>query len=342
MSSEITVQGPAPTTIQREAADSIMGLLKKYGGNIRKVLPEHLKGDRFAMLVMNSIAATPALAGCSGVSFINSVLLASNLGLEIRKNSCYLIPFGKECQLIIDYHGKMELARRAGVGAIQCELIREGDVFEYGLDGSELVFKWRISLGKRGEVIGGFAAAMINGTRQITVMRLDEIEAIRRRAKSGCGVPFQHFGKTMPALTLAEIRAKDPATMQFKDPYRVPWVTDWDRMARKTIIHRAANDWPQSPELLTAQELDTSADIGAPQPVAVELVDMMQALDPADVRPMVEAGDPTQARISALCSTPRGMEALKRQGINDPAEIEPEDRAVVLAALERDLAGAAR
>lgn len=308
MSNELT------TPIQREAADSVMGILKKYGGNIRKTLPKHLTGDRCAMLVMNSIAANPALAGCTPVSFLNSVLLASNLGLEIRKNSCYLIPYGKECQLLIDYHGKMDLARRAGVGSIECELVRAGEEFEYGYDGSHLVFRWRQSFSDRGEVIGGFARAEINGGAQITVMRLDEIEAIRRRAKSGAGIPFSHYGKTMPALTLAEIRAKDPATMQFKDPYRVPWVTDWDRMARKTIIHRAANDWPQSPELCTAQEIDTAVEIGAPQPVAAELTEVLLAIDPADNRPMVSGGGTFEEQREAVKQI--GAAELAKAGLN--------------------------
>jgi hypothetical protein len=117
------------TPVQREAADSVLGILRKYSKNIKGVLPAHLSGDRCAFLVMNSIAQNPKLADCTPVSFLNSVMLAANLGLEIRKNSCYLIPYGRECQLIVDYHGKMELARRAGVGAIHAELVREGDLF---------------------------------------------------------------------------------------------------------------------------------------------------------------------------------------------------------------------
>ena len=323
------------TPIQNEAAASVMGLLKKYGGNIRKTLPKHLTGDRCAMLVMNSIAANPALANCTPVSFLNSVLLASNLGLEIRKNSCYLIPFGKECQLVIDYRGKMELARRAGAGAIQTELVHEGDEFEYGYDGPKLIFHWRHSFKDRGEIIGGFCAAEIHGGTQVTVMTLEDVERIRRRSQNGRAIDGTHYGKPFKGLTLAEIRKLDPATMKFNDPYRVPWVTDWDRMARKTIIHRAANDWPQSPELLTAQEIDTAVDIGAPLPVAEELAEVVLQLDPADNRPMVEAGDRTLAAIKALCSTSKGAAALKAQGISDPDEITPEDRATVLAVLEK-------
>jgi len=47
-------------------------------------------------------------------SFINAVMLAANVGVEIRANSAYLIPYGKECQLVIDYRGLIDIARARG------------------------------------------------------------------------------------------------------------------------------------------------------------------------------------------------------------------------------------
>lgn len=354
------------TAIEQEAAQSVMGLLKHYSANFRKVLPAHLSGDRCAMLVVNSIAANPKLAGCTPVSFINSVLLASNMGLEIRKNSAYLIPYGRECQLIVDYHGKMELARRAGVGAIHCELVREGDTFDYGFDRDGLVFKWKPGT-ERGEVIAGFVSARINGSNQVNIMTLAEIEAIRRRAKSGAATDFQHYGRTVKGLTLAEIRAIDPATLDFKSPYRLPWVTDWDRMARKTIIHRAANDWPLSPQLLVSQEVDDAVDTGAPLPLADGMADVIAAIDPAHNRPMVDGGGDTyeeqreavkrvgaaelekakrgptitsgqQARLVVAGTGGRLDEALRRHGYTAIEQVRQSDFDSVLSAAEEVLA----
>jgi phage RecT family recombinase len=324
------------TPIERQAADSVLGILRKYSKNIKGVLPAHLSGDRCAFLVMNSIAQNPKLADCTPVSFLNSVMLAANLGLEIRKNSCYLIPYGRECQLIVDYHGKMELARRAGVGAIHAELVREGDLFEYGFDKNGPVFEWRPCLGN-GEVKAVFVTATINGSTQFTVMATHEIEKIRARAKAGCAVDFQHFGKTVKGLSLADIRALDIAKLDFKSPYRVPWVTDWDRMALKTVVHRAANSWPMSAALLTAQEIDVAHETGAAMPSAEGLSELVLQIDPADNKPMVTAGDPVEVRIKALASTQRGMEALKKQGVTDPDEIVPEDRERVLAGMQKFL-----
>lgn len=356
----------AETPIQQEAAQSVMGILKQYSGNFRKVLPAHLSPDRCAMLVMNSIATNPKLAGCTPVSFLNSVLLASNLGLEIRKNSAYLIPYGRECQLVVDYHGKMELARRAGVGAIHCELVREGDKFDYGFDRDGLVFDWRP--GKdRVEITAVFVSARINGSNQVNIMTLEEIEAVRRRAKAGAAVDFQHYGRTVKGLTLAEIRAIDVVTMDFKSPYRLPWVTDYDRMARKTVIHRAANDWPMSAQLLTSQEIDDAVDMGAPMPLADGMIEVVAALDPADNRPMVDGGGDTyeeqreavkrvgeaelakakrgapitsgqQARLLAAGAHGRLDEALRRHGYTQVDQVRAADFESVLSAAEEVLA----
>jgi recombinational DNA repair protein RecT len=266
--------------------------MKKNERCFKNVLPKHLNQERWAWLVVNSIRQTPALAGVKPMSFINAVMLASNLGLEIRKNSCYLIPYKDECQLIVDYHGKMELARRAGVGAVHVELVRDGDDFEYGFNSDGLNFRW-VPKQDVGEVIAGFCSSRVNGGHQVNVMYLSEIEAIRKRVRAGCAVPFEKFGKTYPGLTLADIRAKDVASMGFKDPYRQPWVTDWDRMARKTIIHRASNDWPMSAALLTSQEIDTAADMGQAMPIAEGMEGVVLDIDPADNLPMVDGGGDT-------------------------------------------------
>lgn len=307
----IHAQQSLPQTLEQEAATSVLGMLKKYGSSIKGALPKALDKDRFAWLVVNSIRQNPRLAECTPASFLNSVMLASNMGLEIRRNSAYLVPYGKECQLLIDYRGKLDLARRAGNKAISVELVREYDRFEYRRtsQGTHLLHEplllsqssGRLSpVGDTGEVVLAYAMADVGGEeRQIEVMTVSQIEGIRRRAKTGCGVPFQHYGKSMPALSLADIRKLDPATMAFKDPYRVPWVTDYDQQARKTVIHRLCNYLRQSTELLMSQEVDDAVDTGTRMPIAEQLEEMISAIDPADNRPMVESPEGTEEAKAA-------------------------------------------
>lgn len=285
--------------LERQGQQTLLAFMKKNERCFKSVLPKHLNQERWAWLIVNSIRQTPALAGVTPMSFINSIMLASNLGLEIRKNSCYLIPYGKECQLIVDYHGKMDLARRAGVGAIHVELVRDGDEFDYGFNASGLQFNWKPKQDV-GEVIAGFCSSRVNGEHQVNIMYLSEIEAIRRRAKSG-----------RSNLSLEQIRSIDIESLGFKDPNRTPWVTDWDRMARKTLIHRASNDWPMSVAMLTSHEIDTATDMGSPMPIAEGLEGAMLEIDPADNRPMVDGGGDTydDQRESAKLA---GQEELRK------------------------------
>jgi recombination protein RecT len=258
------------TAIEAQAETSLMGLLKKYERSFNNVLPKALTAERWRWLIVNNIRAVPALAGCTPVSFLNSVLLAANVGLEIRKNSAYLIPYGKECQLIIDYRGKMELARRAGVGEISCELVREADEFEwsFGIDGRRFnhvpaLFRrdggMLVPVADRGDIVAGYAAARLPHGLQVEVMLRKDIDRIRGRARGA-------------------------------DSPRSPWNTDYEQMARKTIIHRICNYLPQSPQLVTAQEIDDAEATGHAQPLAPEIAAVAYEIDPADNLPMVNGG----------------------------------------------------
>lgn len=281
------------TTITQQAEASVMDVLKRYSAEFAAVIPKQYTASYFGGLVKVEIAKNPKLAGCTAVSFVNAVLTSASLGLPIRKNSAYLIPYGRECQLVIDYHGKMDLARRAGVGSIHVQDVRVGDDFYHGYGPGGLDFRWTPGA-ERGEITRIFACAKINGDIQYTIMTLAEIEGIRRRAKSGAAVDFQHYGRTVKGLTLAQIREMDVATMAFNDPYRLPWVTDYDRMARKTVLHRAAHDWPLSPQLLISQELDVANDTGTAAPLAPGMDSIVGIVDPADNRPMVDGGGDTR------------------------------------------------
>jgi recombination protein RecT len=290
MSSEII---KADTAIEKQAENSLMGMLKKYERSFAGVLPKALTAERWRWLIVNNIRAVPALAGCTPVSFLNSVLLAANMGLEIRKNSAYLIPYGSECQLIVDYRGKMELARRAGIGVMSVELIHECDEFEdgWGIGGREFKFKPRyfetssgvlVPCEDRGRVVAGFGAAQLAHGWQIEVMTLAQIEHVRKSGR----------GTTGP---------------------NSPWVKHWEQMARKSIIHRLCNYLPMTPELAKAQEVDDAEAIGAPMPIAQELASVAYDIDPADNRPMVDGGGETREEQKAALAVVGAAELAKAE-----------------------------
>jgi len=242
--------------VTRTAEKILLDVIAANKKTLEAILPTQLQGDRFLRLLVGAIRKNQALTQCTPGSFINAVLTATSLGLEIRPNSAYLVPFKSECQLIIDYRGKMDLARRSGkVGVISAKLVHAADEFDYRFDSvSGESFKFRPALwiedeGVRlpleadsaGPVLLGFAFAEIIGSAhfQTTIMPVGEIEAIRKRAAS----------------------AKKTS----------PWDTDWEQMALKTVIHRLCKFLPQSPELDRSQEVDDALATGEPMPMIVDL-----------------------------------------------------------------------
>lgn len=282
------------TPIEAQAADTVMGMLKKYERSFAMVLPKALSPDRWRWLVVNNIRAVPALAGCTPVSFLNSVLLAANVGLEIRKNSAYLIPYGQECQLIIDYRGKMELARRAGVGEMAVELIYEADEFDSGFGPNGRIFHHKpkyfesnngllVPTADRGQVVAGFAAGRLAHGWQIEIMTLQQIEHVRKSARGSDGKSS-------------------------------PWVKHWEQMARKTIIHRLCNYLPSHSQLAIAQEIDDAEAIGAPMPMSAEMAQIEGDIDPADNRPMVDGGGVTREEQKAAAQAVGQAQMGKKHG----------------------------
>lgn len=281
----------AETSIEQAAGNRLSEFLKHWGKGIQKVLPKHLNEERVVQLLVNNVRRTPDLLSTSPASFVNSVLQAANLGLEIRTNSAYLIPFGKECTLIIDYRGKMELARRAGCGAIDVQLVREWDEFTYGFGVAGREFSHKpllfrkgddgrmipVDADERGEYVLGYAAAQLPQGRdwQLAIMTRSEIEAIRRRARGGKG-----------EWSLEQIRNCDIDSVPYKQ--RTPWLTDYDQMACKTLIHRLCKGLPQTAELVLSQQIDDAVDTGATMPLAAQLESLV--IDPEFEQPMLPTG----------------------------------------------------
>jgi len=211
-------------------------MLKKAERQIEAVLPKHLSAERVMMVAWTLIQRTPKLRECTAESVVQSIVQASTLGLELGRHA-HLVPFGNTCTMIPDYKGIVHLARNAGaVRQIDARIVYANDFFEveYGLEPT-LVHK-SDPLGARGAVVGVYAVATIlDGTKKFEVMSKADVDAIRKRSK-----------------------AKDNG----------PWVTDYEEMAKKTVIKRLCKLLPQSYEQPVQQhfadaiELDNRAESG--------------------------------------------------------------------------------
>lgn len=261
---------------------------------IAMVAPKHLTPDRITRIAMTSIQRTPKLLDCTWQSLLSSVLTCTQLGLEPDSVSgrAYLIPYGKVCTLIVGYRGLMELARRSGeIQTLDARVVHKNDDFDFAFGAQpKLHHKPTFLTQDRGEVVAAYAVAIMrNGAAQFEVMSKTEIETIRKRSKAG-----------------------DDG----------PWGTDWNEMARKTVMRRLCKYLPSSPELSQAVILDEQAERGIPQ--ALEPIDIdaepsvpMGGQPPTSLDDVVKQGQPSPGIPTA--SEPTGTPA----GTESPTEAAP-------------------
>jgi len=195
-------------------------------------LPKHLSADRFLRVALTAFTRTPKLLQCTKASLTESLMDCSALGLEPDGRKAHLIPYGNKCQLIVDYKGLVELARRSGeIADIHADVVCENDFFEYSF-GTNGNLEHKPAISSKGVVIAAYSYVKLkDGSSSYEVMNLEEINAIRKRSKaSGSG----------------------------------PWVTDWNEMAKKTVFRRHSKWLPVSSELMKAavdKDYDVPIDI---------------------------------------------------------------------------------
>lgn len=153
--------------------------------------------ERMARIATTEMRRIPKLAECNPMSFLGAVIQCLQLGLEPGGSlgHLYLIPFGKEVQVIVGYRGMIDLARRSGqIISIDARAIYEGDQFDCSL-GLELklghVPDWnnpnRADPAKPRVVYA--MAKLKDGGIYFDVMNKVEVDAIRKRSKSSGSGP---------------------------------------------------------------------------------------------------------------------------------------------------------
>lgn len=195
---------------------------------IARALPAHMTPDRFLRVATTTMLRVPKLANCDQTSFMQAMLTCSQLGIEPDNRRAYLIPFENrklgiiECQLIIGFMGLLELAKRSGeVASWKAETVKERDVFSWESGIIHHSINWREDRGKLECVYS--VVKLSNGEIDTEVMTLAEVESIRQRSRS-----------------------KDSG----------PWVTDFEEMAKKTVIRRHSKRLTLSPEFHDALDRD--------------------------------------------------------------------------------------
>ncbi len=219
MASELKTQ-IAKKTARKSSNDpnhkkSIRDLIRVMEPQIKLALPSAITPERFTRIALSAVSNTPKLAECTQQSFLAALMNAAQLGLEPNTplGQAYLIPFYNnrkkafEAQFQIGYKGLIDLAHRSGdFKNIYAMEVYEHDhfEFEYGLEPKLIHVPAKSG---RGEVIYYYAVyTLTNGGAGFSVMSREDVE---RHAK--------RFSKA------------------YSDG---PWQTNFDEMAKKTLIKK--------------------------------------------------------------------------------------------------------
>jgi len=223
-------------TLVVQDRDTLKDLVTRAKGSLADMLPKHLTVDRVMKMALVAASRQPKLFECTKESFLQAIMKSSELGLDFTGTlgSGYLVPYfnsrlkAYECQFILGYKGMIELAMRSGkVKKINSQVVFINDKFKY-VEGLNPILEHEPQIdGDRGAFRCVYAVVHIEGTEpQIEVMTKDQIEGIKARSKASSG----------------------------------PWVTDYNQMARKTVIRRVFNYIPSSVELQRGTEIDQEFD----------------------------------------------------------------------------------
>ena len=220
--------------ITRQQFDPIAKAMQDAGFSIERVKRE----ISFAIQIINKSAA---LQKCSQQSLQSAVLNISNIGLSLNPvaKEAYLVPrwdsLNKCSVAVLDpsYIGLVKLLTDSGsVKSMLCQLVYSGDYFEVDLanNGNPVIHKPELSRSKRGEVTGVYAlATLIDGTRQVEYMSIEEVNDIRERSE------------TYKAHKAGKIQS-------------CTWITDAGEMTRKTVIKRIYKYLPRTDRMTQIDE----------------------------------------------------------------------------------------
>lgn len=247
----------AKETRVRAAANDPGKTMKAYiiqmKGEIAKALPSVITPERFTRIVTSAISTTPQLAQTTPQSFLGAMMTAAQLGMEPNTplGQAYLLPYKNkdvlECQFQLGYKGLIDLAYRSGqVTIIQAHEVHENDDFSYSF-GLEPKPHHVPALDGRGPVVCYYAMFRTkDGGFGFEVMSREDIESHAKRYSKSYGGGFS------------------------------PWSTNFDEMAKKTVLKKCLKYAPLKSDFVRAVASDETIkteiapDMGEVVPVEVD------------------------------------------------------------------------
>lgn len=199
-----------------------------------KSISKHLNADRAFMFMSVSVRNNPKLLECTPMSIVSSLVAISLSGLDVASNEAYVVPYknyktGKTYAIpITSYRGDIKNMYRFKVDSntpliksIYVSEVKEKDLFDVS-GGSEVRIIHKPNYREeRGEVFSYYAIAKLHtGGEVFSIMTKKEVEDYADKYS----------------------KSKDWKTKKLTGP----WSTEFDEMAKKTVIHKLKKLLPSS------------------------------------------------------------------------------------------------
>jgi len=184
------------------------------------VLPPHIDASVFTGVVMTAVNKNNDLLKADRGSLLTSCTDCAADGLKPDGREAALVVFGNKVTYMPMVKGIYKLAKNSGeVKNFYAEIVHRNDDFDYE-KGFNVRCEHTPNLDDPGDIRGAYAIAVTNNdvlyAEYMSVVDIEKIRSRSRAAQNG------------------------------------PWVTDWNEMAKKTLIHRLGKVLPMSPMLLSA------------------------------------------------------------------------------------------
>jgi len=209
--------------IEPKKDDVFLQLLETQRNAIEEAIPKYMTVERMMRIAQSAYSNNEKLMKCDPMSIIGGVMLSAQLGLEINSplGEAYLIPYNnfktniKYAQFQIGYRGILNLAYRTNIyKMIGAWCVYENDEFEHEL-GLKQTLRHIPAKKPIGSPIYYYAIyKTVNGGEGFTVMSKEQIEDHKNK-----------FSKTENV-----------------------WKSNYDSMAKKTVLKMVLNYAPKSIE----------------------------------------------------------------------------------------------
>ena len=259
-------QATQKSAVATTGKPALQHYIKQMEKEIKKALPSVITPERFTRIVLSALSTNPKLADTTPQSFLGAMMTATQLGVEPNTplGQAYLIPYRNkgvmECQFQLGYKGLIDLAYRSGeISIIQAQMVYSEDSFTYSF-GLEPTLKHIPATGDRGEPVHVYAMFKTKeGGYGFEVMSIEEIRIFAQKYS----------------------KAYDNG----------PWQTNFEEMAKKTVLKRVLKYAPLKTEFLRGLAQDET--------IKQEISDDMYMVQPTMVEDVIPVDSATGEVISS-------------------------------------------